>query len=174
MRFSLEDGRGPAAIEKTLLLNLSESGVAFLLSPDVEVHFGERMKVEIPVPSGERIAWWGRVVRVQEYEGRTWLFGKDPFRDDPKIMVAVRFDELPEGHSRAIRKGIEKSFMRAMREQHYRNWLYYRSLALHNIGKVILYACLIAFTVAFLWYFTRPSANYDAKRGAPWGDRYKF
>ncbi|MBX3021440.1 MAG: PilZ domain-containing protein [Bdellovibrionales bacterium] len=172
MRFSLEHTTGSAHIEQTFLINMSESGVAFLIDPGTQVHIKERLKVEIPVPSGESIAWWGTVVRIQEYEPRSW-FGRDRFREDKKIMVAVRFDELPDGHSRAIRKGIEQSFMKAMREQQYRNWLYYRVLVLQNIGKFLLYILLFAAAIGFIWYFSLPSDNYDAKRGAPWGERFK-
>lgn len=174
MRFSLNDPHGPSAINQTLLVNLSESGVAFLVSPDTRVQMHERMKVEIPVPGGEQIAWWGTVVRLQEYEPRAWMFGGDPFRDDPKILVAVRFDDLPEGHTRAIRKGLEQSFMQAMRDQQFRNWLYYRTLAQQYFWRVFFSVAALAFTIAFLWYFTRPSANYDADKGAPWGERFKL
>lgn len=173
MRFSLENTSGSAHIEKTILINMSESGVAFLIDNKTDVHMNERLKVEIPIPGGEQIAWWGRVVRIQEYEPRAWFFGSDPFKEEPKIMVGVKFDELPEGHSRTIRKGIEQSFMQAMRDQHYRNWLYYRNVA-RNFTKLLVIAALLAGLVGFLWYFTRPSENYDANKGAPWGQRFKF
>lgn len=170
MRFSLEHTSGSTEIEKTFLINMSESGVAFLVSPETEVHMNERLKVEIPIPGGEQIAWWGRVVRIQEYEPRTWLFGKDPFREEKKILVGVRFDELPDGHSKAIRKGIEQSFMQAMRDQHYRNWLYYRNMA-KGLTRIAMFALLALAAAGLIWYLSRPSANYDATRGAPWGDR---
>lgn len=173
MRFSLENTQGAAGIEQTPLINLSETGVAFLVNPDTPIRLGDQIKVEIPVPASEQIAWWGRVVRVQEYEPETWLFAKDPFRDEPKVLIGVRFEGLPEGHSRAIRKGIEQSFMRAMREQQYRNWLYYRTLALQNIGKAVLFAALSVAFLGVMWLVTRPSGNYDADKGAPWGERFK-
>lgn len=174
MRFGLaSDGKG-GPVEQTPLINLSESGVAFLVSPGTEIALGDMIKVEIPIPAGEQIAWYGRVVRLQEYKPETWLFSKDPFREEKKILVGVNFNDLPEGHSRAIRKGIEQSFMKAMRDQHYRNWLYYRRLALENVGKFILYTFLAACAAAFLHFVTRPSGNYDAEKGAPWGERFKF
>lgn len=174
MRFSLEKTLGPAGIEETILVNLSETGVAFLVSPDADVKIYERIKVEIPVPEGDQIAWWGRVVRIQQYEPSRWHFGKDPFRETPRVLVAVTFDQLPEPHSKAIRKGIEASFMKAMREQHYRNWLYYRALVMRNAAKALFFFGLIAGFILFMWYFTLPSDNYDPKHGAPWGERFKF
>jgi hypothetical protein len=174
MRFSLAEDEGPGGIEKTLLLNMSETGVAFLVSSKTSVSLNERIMVEIPIPNGDQLAWWGRVVRLQEYEPRSWAFGKDQFADSPKIIVGVRFDTLPEGHSRALRKGIEASFMKAMRDQQYRNWVYYRTFAQQYLWKAALAAVLIAFTIGFIWFFTRPSSNYDPVKGAPWGERFKF
>lgn len=173
MRFSLEHAQGPQAIEQTPLINLSETGVAFLVNPETSIRLGDQIKVEIPVPESEQIAWWGRVVRVQEYEPETWLFAKDPFRDEPKVLIGVRFEQLPEGHTRAIRKGIEQSFMRAMREQQYRNWLYYRTLAFQNVGKGLMLVGLTIAFIAFMWLVTRPYGNYDAEKGSPWGERFK-
>jgi len=175
MRFSLEHSRGTGGIERTTLLNLSESGVAFLMSPGMEPHVGERIKVEIPIPNGEQIAWWARVVRVQEHQSRSWFASnKANFHEQPQIFVALRFEELPEPHTRALRKGLEQSFMKAMRDQHYRNWLYYRAYVLHNIWRWTLYSVLTAAALGFIYYFAQPSANYDKDRGALWGDRFKF
>ena len=57
---------------------------------DINQHFAERIKVEIPIPSGDQIAWWGSVMRLEEYQGRSWGFQKDPF-ETPKLVVGVRF-----------------------------------------------------------------------------------
>jgi hypothetical protein len=174
MRFSLQTAEGVSGVEQTTILNLSETGCAFLVSANSPLHIGEKIKVEIPIPTGDQIAWWGRVVRVQEYEPRSWVFGKDPFRENAHLMVAVVFEQLPEGHSRALRKGIEQSFMKAMRDQQYRNWLYYRALMLQNLGKFLLISILAIGAFTFLWYLAQPSETYDPNRGAPWGDRIKF
>jgi len=173
MRFSLQESQGPQGIEQTPLINLSETGVAFLVNPDTDIKLGDAIKVEIPVPESEQIAWWGRVVRVQEYEPQSWIFARDPFRDEPKVIVGVRFEDMPDGHTRAIRKGIEQSFMRAMREQQYRNWLYYRTLALQNIGKAVLAVALTIAFIGVMWLVTRPFGNYDPEKGSPWGERFK-
>lgn len=174
MRFSLQETRGAGGIEHTILLNLSETGAAFLADQGTEFKVGEQIKVEIPIPGGDQIAWFARVVRIQEYEPRTWLFGQDPFADQGKHLIALTFEDLPEPHSRAIRKGIEDSFLKAMREQQYRNWFYYRAYILHNLWQFIAYITLTILALGFIYYFSRPSENYDSKRGAPWGQRFKF
>lgn len=173
MRYSLERTQGSSDIDQTILLNLSESGVAFLVTRSTRLRFNDSVKVEIPIPNGEQIAWWGRVVRLQEYDPPVWMFSKDPFHDEPKILVGVRFDQLPEGHTRTIRKGIEESFMQAMRDQQYRNWLYYKAMITVNLGRVAFFGGLIVLLALAMWALTRPSPNYDPKRGAPWGERFK-
>lgn len=174
MRFALEHTVGQGGIESTVLLNLSETGVAFLVAPGHVPKLGDRIKVEIPVPSGDQIAWWGRVVRAQEYEPRSWFFGKDPFLDDPRILIGVRFEQLPGQHTKTIRKGIENSFIRAMRDQQYRTWLYYRALFMQNMFKIVMMVLLTAGCIGLIWWLTLPSGNYDSQHGAPWGERFKF
>ena len=172
MRFSLQSTQGAAGIEKTRLIDLSETGMSFLLGPTADVVVNERIKVEIPVPAGEQIAWWARVVRIEQYQPRGSSF--DEFGEEPPIKVAVRFETLPEAHARAIRQGLERSFMRAMRDQQYRNWLYYRTIALQNLWKAAVIVALTAFVIGFIYYFSLPSANYDAEKGSPWGERFKL
>ena len=174
MRFSLEGQHGEGGIKDTILLNLSETGAGFLVSRGAEVNLGEKIKVEIPVPGGQTIAWWGRVVRLEEYHAGAWGHKPDEFNTDGRFLVGLQFDPLPEGHSRAIRRGIEQSFMQAMRDQQYRNWLYYRTFARTYLFRGFVAVALTAFLIWFLWYFSQDSANYDSVKGAPWGQRFKF
>ena len=174
MRFSLERTLGEGGIEKTVLLNLSETGMAFLVERGREPHLGDRVKVEIPIPGGDQIAWWAAVVRVEEFESTGWLYSRDPFETDNQILIGLRFDKLPEPHSRAIRQGIHASFMQAMREQRMRTTAYYKAFFVDKVGKVIVYAILSLIAFGIVYWLAQPDAHYDAKRGAPWGERFKF
>lgn len=175
MRFSLLKHTGQGGIEETIMLNLSESGVAFLVEAGMQPKIGEGVKVEIPIPNGEQIAWFGRVVRVQEYRTSKWSFRRqDDFSEKPKVLVALKFQPMPEGHGRTIRRGLEQSFIRAMRDQKHRNWLYYRALFFQVVPRVLFYFLLTAAAIGFIYYFSLPDSKYDAKRGAPWGERFKF
>lgn len=174
MRYSPENRHGPTSTESTVLINLSETGVAFLVDSKTDLRVHERIKVEIPIPGGDQIAWWGTVVRMEEYTSPDWGFRQDSFNDQTKFLVGVRFDLLPHQHSRSIRKGIEKTFMQIMRDQQYRTGIYYRNLAIQKVLTVTTIVLLTVAAIAFMWLITRPSANYDAKKGAPWGQRFKF
>jgi hypothetical protein len=173
MRFSFQNTQGAGGIESTLLVNVSETGIAFLVNRGAEPRLGEKVKVEVPIPQSETIAWWGTVVRNTLYEPRTW-FGRDQFTENPKVLVALRFEELPEPHTRSIRRGLNRAFLKAMREQQHLTFDYYKTLISENWVQAIVYVALTIFFVLFIYWFTLPSDNYDAKRGAPWGDRFKF
>jgi PilZ domain len=157
MRFALETTRGPGGIESTLMYNISESGLAFIVDAPSPIQIGEAVKVEFPIPGGEQIAWWGRVVRIEEYSPRQWSFSQDPFGDHKKLMVALRFEDLPEPHRRHIQKGVQESFLRAMKEQQFRTWHYYRILFLHNAYRWFVSAVVIAFLVGMVVYMLIPN-----------------
>ncbi|HMN66931.1 MAG TPA: PilZ domain-containing protein [Bdellovibrionales bacterium] len=176
MRFGLKDSHGGAHTEDTLLVNLSESGLAFLVPNGTKLEIGERIMVEIPIPGGEQLAWWARVIRMQLHHSRGWFSARarnNP-QDGSQVMVGLAFEPLPPGHSRALKKGIEKSFLAAMREQRQRNLLYYKVLLTQNILPLMGYVILTLLAFGFLYYISLPDENYDAKRGAPWGQRFKF
>lgn len=173
MRFSLEHSHGAGGIERTLMINLSETGAAFVVEHSNAPKIGDRIKVEVPIPQGDRVAWFGKVVRTSVFQPRGW-FTRGGFEAEDRVLVALTFEEMPEQHTRAIRRGLNKSFLRAVRDQEYRTWNYYRAAIVENIWTVLLYAAVATAAFGMLYYLTRPSANYDEKRGAPWGERFKF
>lgn len=174
MRFGLAALKGPAHIERTTLVNLSETGAAFVTDASSDLKIGDSIKVEVPIPSGDQIAWFARVVRIQEYDDRSWFSRRHSEASTEQIVVGLKFDELPEPHSRAIRKGIEQSFLKALQDQQVRKMLYYKAYFIQNVIPFLGYAALILAAVGLIFLLTRPSDNYDAKRGAPWGERFKF
>lgn len=174
MRFSLENTHGSHGAEQTILLNLSETGLAFVTDSRAKFDLGENIKVEIPIPGGEQLAWWAKVVRVQEYEPRRWFSKRDEFFESSRTLVGLRFEQLPAGHSRAIRKGIEKSFLQAVRDQRHRTWMYYRVIFTQYFLQFFIYAILTVTAIGLIYLWSQPDENYDPKRGSPWGQRFKF
>lgn len=173
MRFGLQEGPH-STVHQTILMNLSETGVAFVTHSSRQFTLGDLVMVEVPIPGGDQIAWWARIVRIQEFEPGRWQKKRDGFFDEPKVFVAATFEKLPEGHSRALRRGIEQSFLQAMRDQRLRTWLYYRTLFTRHFVQACIYALLTFATFGLLYMWSRPSSNYDAEKGAPWGQRFKF
>ena len=174
MRFGLSQTRGPAHVEATTLVNLSETGAAFITDASCELKVNDRIKVEIPIPHGEQIAWFASVVRIEQYDDSGWLSFSPHVPRAEQVVVALRFEDLPEPHSRAIRQGIEKSFLKALQDQQVRRVLYYKAYLTQKIIPLIGYLLLTLAAFGFIYYFTLPSENYDAKRGTLWGNRFRF
>jgi len=172
MRFSTESG--PSGVFKTRLINLSETGAAFVVDRSMAPEIGEVIKVEIPVPGLDQIAWFGRVARMEAYSSNSWWSDPDPFADEEKIIVGVHFEGLPSGHRQAIKKGLEEQLLKALKEKRHRQQLYIKHWVLQNSLQFLGYVLLSALSFGLLYYLSRPSDNYDAKRGSPWGQRYEI
>lgn len=157
----------------TRFVNISESGLAFLIDRESAPQIGEFIKIEFPVPGGEQIAWFAKVVRLEEFSSTPWWSERDT-NTDIGVVVGVQFHELPQGHRQAIRVHLQEKFHEMVREQRLR--------VFHRVGAVwneygwqfILYLISAALTFGLLYWLSRPDFNYDEKRGAPWGQRFKL
>ena len=103
----------------TEFINISKTGVAFLIDPEDAPNHGELIKIEVPIPGGSQIAWWGRVARIQDYNPKSkWLWSKNSDRsEDQRVMVGVEFMNLPDGHSLAIETGLENKSVEVKKHQ---------------------------------------------------------
>lgn len=171
MRFATD--RGPQGVFKTKLVNLSETGAAFVVDRSMAPQIGDTLKVELPIPGLDQIAWFGEVVRMEVYSSNSWWSDPDPFVDDEKMLIAVHFQELPHGHRAAIKKGLQDQFLLELQERRLRQQLYVKQWILENLFKFTGYLLLSIASFGLLYYLSRPSENYDSQRGAPWGQRFK-
>lgn len=90
---------------QTRILNLSETGMAFLLPLFASPKEGETIKVEFQVPAGGVIACFARVMRLELH--KTFSANQEPksFR-----LVAVTFIDLPVAHRKSLREGLMQKF----------------------------------------------------------------
>ena len=89
-------------------------------------------------------------------------------------MVALKFLDLPEGHRQAIKNSLNARFLEILRENRRLRLLAFSRWALSNIWQITFYLALTAATFGVLYWLSRPAPNYDAERGAPWGERFKL
>jgi hypothetical protein len=171
VRYSRDRGVGPTHVHQTKLVNLSETGLAILIDASGAPRVGERMKVELPVPNAEQIAWFALVVRVEIQES-SW-FSRNEFEDE-KVLVALRFESLPPGHRAMIRSGLEDRFQDELRERRRKQALYFRAIFMEHFWKVLMYLVGTVIVVGILYALSRPTENYDPERGSPWGQRFQF
>lgn len=179
MKFAHErpDTNETQGLHDTIMVNLSRTGLGFLVDRDMAPNIGDLVKVEFPVPGrkdgSNTLACWARVARVQEYTQNIWWL-----KDDPKfhdlVFVGVQFQDMTAIGEVAIQTGIDRR-MTALIQQHRRErwnrlWLWFQFK-----GWKFFAILVTAFAVFFsLYYLTLPDDKYDSKRGAPWGERYKL
>lgn len=176
IRYALPNEKNNPYITK--FIDISQSGLAFVISQralrDGFPHVGESLKIEVPVPGGEQFAWWAKVTRIQEYENPWKRFDSDGFWNETVVLVAVVFENLPDGHAAALKTGLSKKFEEiAIEKAKYRRKEIIEWWGL-NWRSILLYTLMTLMTFALLFWLSEPTANYDAHRGSPWGERYKF
>lgn len=158
----------------TQFIDISTTGLAFIIDKASAPAISDMIKIEVPLDDGNSVAWWARVVRIEEYVNNRWSAKPDDYANGTEYLVGVAFHELPAGHRHQIHQTLEKKFIevsKEQREQLYSNWIEFTA---SRIWQFILYGFCIAFTFWLLWYISRPNENYDAKYGAPWGQRYQW
>ncbi|MCB0364095.1 MAG: PilZ domain-containing protein [Bdellovibrionaceae bacterium] len=169
LRFAYQDDRKHTF--STRFLNVSETGLAFVVDRDCVPHIGDFIKVEFPVPGQEQVAWFARVVRIEEYRPpRAWQKRLD--KENDEVMVAVRFHDLPDGHRSTIRDGLNHKFNEVLKERQKDSVFQLLSYITAHFWKACLYLGLALATFGILYAFSRPTPKYDKDRGSPWGQRY--
>ncbi len=103
VRFALKP-RGSKTMH-TRIINLSESGMAFLCPYLNAPQESEVIKVEFTAPNTQPIACFAKVVRVQVHK---------TYRDDQKPqtfkMIAVEFENLPAKQRQMLSQGLTQQF----------------------------------------------------------------
>ena len=141
---------------------------------DEAPQFGEMLKVEFTVPGMQKMAWWARVVRVSEIENKKWWMKKS--EDDQFIakyaFVALNFKDLPSGHKNSIRTALHEKFLELQKLRRQRKLKQILEFINENKWKLLAFMSLLMLSVGVLYFLSQPSANYDPKRGSPWGQRF--
>lgn len=95
----------------TRILNLSESGMAFLVPYLTAPQEGEKIKVEFTAPHSEAIACFAKVVRVEIH--RTYHKTRNP---QTFKLVAVEFENLHPKQRQMLAGGLQKQLLRKHRQ----------------------------------------------------------
>jgi hypothetical protein len=170
LRFAHKDDPGHSFT--TRFLDISETGLAFVTDADHAPHISDLIKVEFPVGDVTQIAWWARVVRVEEYATHKWYMKKEDFNDGHQVRVAIMFHDLPAGHSTQIRQSLNKKFTELSAARRKESWKNFVVFLFDKAWKIALYSALFLGTIWLLYFLSQPDLNYDPKKGAPWGERY--
>lgn len=158
----------------TRLLNLSNTGLAFVVARNSIPQVGDTLKVEFQVPGGEPIAWWAKVARVEPYTSEKWWLRSDPYMHDEHVLVAAEFENLPLGHVENLKSGLYRAFFEAVRDIQRERLKALFAMAKGKAKPLFFYVLITLAAAYFLYAISRPDANYNSKRGAPWGQRFHW
>ena len=152
------------------MVNISETGLAFIVERNSCPHSSEVIKIEFPIPGEGHVAWFAQVVRIEEFiPYKKW---NAPSNHKNWVLVAVRFNHLPDGHRKLIRTGLNEKFNEILRARHRESLYQLMQFIAAHFWEAVLYIGLTAAMIATLYYFSQPTENYDSERGTQWGDRY--
>ena len=150
------------------IVDVSETGMAFIVNWNYLPQIGEVLKVEFPVPGEQRkVAWFAKVMRLENHNERP-----PEMRHFSGIKVGVEFIDMPKGHMRTLKAGLSRKTHERLHSQK----------ALLNTHKrrewirTALQVCfLLAAVYGFYWFiqaYTKPDLNYDSKNPVNWGERF--
>jgi hypothetical protein len=171
MRFAHE---GESQSFATRIVDISVTGVAFVVARENAPFIQETIKLEVPLGEAAQFAWWGRVVRMEEYSDEKWYLNKTDFEPEPQVLVAVRFESLPAAHIEKIHKTLRFKFAEVDAERRTEARRNIAALWTHYTWEVLFYLGVIAAGIYILWAASRPSESYDQEKGSPWGRRMWF
>ncbi len=170
LRFAMEGDK--KNVFTTSLVNISLTGLAFAVLAEYSPKMGDLIKLEIPVPGGQQIAWWAKVIRIEAYrEPKAWHKKNTDFVHDKEKLVAVSFEQLPENIKTEIHQGLSLKAKQLARQKYFQFTGDFFDFVEEHWGKVFLFTFSTLFTLALLYLMSQPSGNYTAYRGAPWGQR---
>ena len=95
----------------TRILNLSESGMAFLVPYLTAPEMGEKIKVEFTAPNSEPIACFAKVVRVEIH--KTYHNNRKP---QTFKLVAVEFENVHPKQRQMLSTGLQKQIVQKQKE----------------------------------------------------------
>lgn len=170
IRFAREDEHGRT--HTTIFIDISATGLAFVIDRDQAPHLSDLIKVEVPLKDGQSVAWWARVVRVEEYTVKKWYVKRENFVAENPVLVAVQFQNLPAGHTVAIRQALDHKFKEVFKTHRRQKFFRYLSFLQEYAWRLVMCAILTAATVFFMWYIAQPTPTYNPKNGSPWGQRF--
>ncbi|MEO0337001.1 MAG: PilZ domain-containing protein [Pseudomonadota bacterium] len=163
MYFALDSEKGKK--HSTQVANLSATGLAFVAKDHEAPNVGEMIKVEFTIPGEGKMAWFARVVRVEEYYDARWWDPTNEFDSPSEVMVAVTYVDMPETHKAVIQRGLETRFediRKARFQKSLRNLTYF---LLQNFWNFVLFALCIVTALAVMHLYSMREPVTTSKDG---------
>lgn len=161
MYFALDSERGQK--HKTRIVNLSATGLAFVAIAPEAPSVGEKVKVEFTVPKEGKVAWFARVVRIEEYYDSRWWDPSDNFETPPEVLIAVTYEDMPEQHKMSIQSGLDKRFQEIRSERFVATTRSFLFALKNNFWNLVLFGlCVVAGIMMLRWFSMAESFDTDS------------
>ncbi len=150
----------------TEIVNISTTGIAFVVDRMNSPRIGDHIKIEFPIPAGEQVAWWARVVRMESYSDQRWWDDSDSFDSPQDVIVAVTYINLPEGHRKQIQAGLEERYQQLKKQYYAAYFRGFGEFLVRNFWNFVLFGLCIFASVMALMLFTKYEPLFDRKNGS--------
>lgn len=157
----------------TKILNVSETGIAFLVYKSTAPQIGDLIKIEFPVPGAEQIAWWARVVRMEEHASSPWWSETDEGSSSTEIIVGVNFEHLPHGHRKEIQQGLYKRYQAVIQEHRRQRREALRDFVKSQFWNFVLFALCTTAIVMCLYWLSTLEPLFDIVKGSKYRELWE-
>lgn len=150
------------------IIDISETGMGFIVDWHYLPSIGEILKVEFTVPAKDsKIAWYARVMRLEGPEERPGTM-----KHFSGVKVGVEFINMPKGHLEQLKKGIEQRLTEVTRVREVVNYNNQIERLTRILITTLWVSAIVAATAGFFYYITKYSNSYNPNRTANWGERF--
>jgi hypothetical protein len=150
------------------ILDVSETGMSFIVNWNYLPQIGEILKVEFPVPGENRkVAWFAKVMRMEGMGERP-----QEMNHFSGIKVGVEFIDMPKGHIRTLKAALNNKTQNRIRAHRLKKALQKRGEILRVMGQLIFLTAVCVGIYYFFKSYTEHDINYDPKRPVNWGERF--
>lgn len=151
---------------QTRIMNLSETGLAFVVDSLTAPKVGDLIKVEFPVPGFDQVAWWAKVVRLEEFQDLLPWFDDVGLSSGGKVLVGIRFEQLPDGHREEIRQGLYQRYLEEMSKMRAEAWLRRKQFLKRYYRQILLFSFCVAAGLVSLYALTQIEHLFDVQQGS--------
>lgn len=153
------------------IVDVSETGMSFIVNWNYLPQIGEILKVEFPVPGEEnpprKVAWFAKVIRLEGQGERP-----DSMRHFSGIKIAVEFIDMPPGHIKTLKTGLNQKTKKRISWQQAIESLRGHEDFFKVLGQIVFLAGVVGAMYLFFKTYTETNLNYNPHRPVKWGERF--
>lgn len=145
----------------TTLVDISQSGVAFLCADGAKPKTGETIMIEFTVPGSEQMACYAEVMRVDANSDNA-------FAADNEAFVAVRFKDLLPTHRDNLSSGLQKKLRQVNSEKQMREFFEKIRLVKKFRYQTVFWILSAVAIVIIFYLLSQPRGSFVSAPNGGW------